>query len=91
MSRLACLVAVAMGLAAVAGAQESRGTIQGTVKDPQGAIVANASVVVTNVDTKTAVNTRTSEVGRFSAASDARQLYGDGGRSRFQEGNPAGD
>ncbi len=67
MSRLACLVAAAMGLAVVAAAQESRGTIQGSVKDPQGAIVANASVVVTNVDTKTAVTTRTSEVGRFSA------------------------
>ena len=55
MSRLACLVAVALGLAAVAGAQESRATLQGTVKDPQG-VVAGASVVVTP-DTKTAVIT----------------------------------
>src|SRR5215831_432895 len=66
MNSLACLVAAAMGLAVVAGAQESRGTIQGTVKDPQGGVVANAGVMVTNVDTKAAVNTRTSEVGRFS-------------------------
>src|SRR5215467_13903109 len=67
MSRIACLVAVALGLAVVAGAQESRGSIQGTVKDPQGAVIAGANVVVENTDTKTTVSLKTSEVGRFSA------------------------
>jgi hypothetical protein len=67
MCRLACLVAVVLGLAAVAGAQESRGTIQGTVRDVQGAVVAGASVVVTNTNTKTTVTLKTSEVGRYSA------------------------
>jgi hypothetical protein len=67
MSRIACLVAVALGLAVVAGAQESRGTIQGTVKDPQGAVIAGATVVVTNVDTKTKVNLTSSAVGHYIA------------------------
>jgi len=67
MSRIACLVAAALGLAVVAGAQESRGTIQGTVKDPQGALVAGANVVVTNADTKTVTSLKTSAVGRFIA------------------------
>jgi hypothetical protein len=67
MSRIACLVAVALGLAAVAGAQESRGTIQGTVKDPQGAVISGATVVVTNSETKTLVALKSSEVGRFTA------------------------
>ncbi len=67
MRRLSCLVAVALGLAAVAGAQESRGTIQGAVKDPQGAIVAGASVTITNTDTRTTVGLKTSAVGRYIA------------------------
>src|SRR5438874_8514297 len=67
MARLACLVAVALGLASVAGAQESRGTIQGTVKDSQGAVIAGANVTVTNTNTRTTVALKTSEVGRFNA------------------------
>jgi|GEM_PF-251037 len=67
MSRIVCLVAVALGLAVVAGAQESRGTIQGTVKDPQGGVIAGASVVVTNADTKTTATLKSSAVGRFIA------------------------
>ena len=67
MRRLACLVAAALGFAALASAQESRATIQGTVKDPQGAIIAGANVTVTNTDTRTTVALKTSEVGRFIA------------------------
>src|SRR6266545_125972 len=67
MPRLACLVAVALSLAAVAGAQESRGTIQGTVKDPQGAVVSGANVVITNTDTQTTAATKSNDAGRFVA------------------------
>lgn len=67
MSRIACLVAAALGLAMAAGAQESRGTIQGTVKDLQGALVAGANVVVTNMGTRTIVTLKTSAVGHFVA------------------------
>src|SRR5215472_12055063 len=67
MRSIVCLVAAALGLAVVAGAQESRGTIQGTVKDQQGAVVAGATVTVTNTDTKTTVSLKSSEVGRYVA------------------------
>jgi hypothetical protein len=67
MRHLVCLVAVALGFAAAAGAQESRGTIQGTVKDQQGAVVAGATVTITNTDTKTTVSLKSSEVGRYAA------------------------
>ena len=58
MKRIAYLVVAIVMLAGLAGAQEARCTIQGTVKDPQGGLVANASVVITNTDTKT------TEIGR---------------------------
>ena len=36
MKRIVCLLAAILLLAGLAAAQETRGTIQGTVKDPQG-------------------------------------------------------
>ena len=65
MHRLPCLVAVAVSLAVVVSAQESRGTIQGTVKDPQGAVMVGANVLVTNLDTQTPTSTKSNEAGRF--------------------------
>src|SRR5215471_9924924 len=59
------VVVTALCLAVVAGAQESRGTIQGTVKDPQGAFIASANVVVSNIDTQTTSLTKSNEAGRF--------------------------
>jgi len=67
MRRLVCLVAVLLGIAVATGAQESRGTIQGTLKDPQGGLVAGATVTVTNVDTKTTVGLKSGVVGRYMA------------------------
>ena len=67
MSRSACLLAVALSLAVVAGAQENRGTIQGTVKDPQGATVSGATVTIVNNETNGNVSLKTSEVGRYMA------------------------
>ena len=65
MRRIACLVAAISMLAGIAGAQESRATIQGTVKDPQGGLVAGATVVVINTDTKTTVDLKTGANGRY--------------------------
>src|SRR6516164_7556607 len=65
MFRSISVVVTALILAAVAGAQESRGTIQGTVKDPQGALIAGASVTISNSDTKTTSLTKSNEAGRF--------------------------
>src|SRR5687767_14816609 len=53
--------------AAVLWGQKDTGTISGTVKDPTGALVPEASVRVLNVLTGIAFNTRTNETGHFSA------------------------
>lgn len=49
--RLAALVACVLCLGAAAFAQTVTGTLQGTVKDPNGAVVPGATVVVHNVET----------------------------------------
>jgi hypothetical protein len=56
-----------LGLAVVASAQEARGTIQGTVKDPQNAVIAGANVVVVNTETQATTTTVSNETGRFIA------------------------
>lgn len=67
MNRSISLVGIVLGLAVGAFAQESRGTIQGTVTDQQGAVVAGASVVVTETATKTSVSLKTNETGHYLA------------------------
>ena len=46
--------------------QEYRGTISGTVTDPNGAVVPGAKVAVKNVNTNIAVNVVTNESGAFT-------------------------
>ncbi|MBZ5623766.1 MAG: carboxypeptidase regulatory-like domain-containing protein [Acidobacteriia bacterium] len=46
-------------------AQESRGSITGKILDPQNAIVPNANIVVTNVETNVAKRTVTNQTGYF--------------------------
>jgi hypothetical protein len=65
MTRIAWIVAATVLVAGQAAAQETRGTIQGTVKDPQGGVVAAAIVVVTNADTNVPVSAKTDTVGVF--------------------------
>ncbi len=48
-------------------AQQFYGTITGTVTDPTGAVVANASVKVTNVDTNVTVALKTNNAGVYVA------------------------
>src|SRR5512134_1599926 len=59
---LLCVVAATNALA-----QESRGTITGTVVDASGAVVPGASVTITNVARGTTVTVVTNEVGYFQA------------------------
>jgi len=54
-------------LLCVAEAQVITGTILGTVTDPSGAAVVQATVVVTNQDTGAAVTTQTSNSGDYEA------------------------
>ena len=49
--------------------QSERGTISGLVKDPSGAVVANAKVTVTNTATNSVVVVSTSQTGDYSALS----------------------
>lgn len=59
--RLAC----ALFFAALCFGQESRGTIAGHVVDPQGAVIPNASVTITNTETNTSSRTVTNDTGYF--------------------------
>src|SRR5271170_4436580 len=63
------------------GAQTTAGSIVGTVTDPSGAIVAGATVTITNIGTNIAVKTTSDssgeyvvtplEVGKYSVAVEA--------------------
>jgi hypothetical protein len=69
--RLLSALFVVMALLAVSGplrAQDITGSIAGTVKDPSGAVVADATVTITNMDTGLRVRTgRTNGYGEYSA------------------------
>lgn len=55
------------GLLAPYAYADVNGTIRGTVTDPQGAVIAGASVKIVNVATNLERNVTTSEVGTFEA------------------------
>ena len=58
---LASLVAAAIATAQVGGS----GTIQGTVTDPSGSVVAGAAVITSNVETGVETSRKTTEAGFF--------------------------
>jgi hypothetical protein len=62
------LVAAALlplAFANLCSAQEARGTIAGTVTDPQGAVIPGASIMITNTGTNVVNRTQTSALGYF--------------------------
>ncbi len=61
------VIALAMLTSVSAFAQETRSTILGTVKDQSGAIVAGATVDVTNTETNTTTKLSTNSSGYFEA------------------------
>ena len=66
-----------LGLPALA--QNATGTLVGHVKDASGAVIPNADVTVTNVDTGEAKTLTTNGAADFTAPlAQARQLPGDG-------------
>jgi hypothetical protein len=58
-----CLIVVFAG---AAHAQVTTGRISGAATDPNGAVVPNAAVKVTNLDTNASLQTKTSEDGSFA-------------------------
>lgn len=52
-----------------AQANVQAGTIQGVVTDPQGGVVPNAKVTITNKDTSAQISTATSSAGQYSSGS----------------------
>ena len=58
--------ALAVSLAGVSFGQEMTGSIEGTVKDPQGNVVPGVNVTVTGVDIGFNRTATTDNVGRFT-------------------------
>jgi hypothetical protein len=61
------VLVVLLGVAATVSAQSFLGTIRGTVTDPQGAVVAKASILITDEDTGVPRTAETDAEGRFEA------------------------
>src|SRR6187402_2545227 len=63
---LCAIVAVCLSTFVNVFGQEFRGTITGTVNDPNGAAIPGATVIVKNVDTNVAATVKTNEDGSFT-------------------------
>jgi len=59
-------ISLIVGLASVARAQVTTGTISGTVTDPNGAVVTGANVKATNLDTNSSRSTSSDSDGHFA-------------------------
>jgi hypothetical protein len=62
----ATLLILFFGLGASALAQSDRGSINGRVVDPSGAVVPDAKVTVTNIETNTTAEAKTNDEGNFT-------------------------
>ena len=61
-----CAVLMLLFSFGIAIAQEFRGTISGTINDPNGAIVPAATVTVQNIETNVTATATTNEQGAFT-------------------------
>ena len=67
MRRLTSVILMLLLLASVpAFGQSTRGSLSGVVKDPSGAAIANATVVVKNTATNEEAKATTNQLGAFS-------------------------
>src|SRR5688572_3468314 len=64
--RAGCLLVLVAACAFPAAAQSNKGTITGTVTDPNGAVVKDAKVTATNVATGEAREATTGDEGTYS-------------------------
>ena len=67
MQKFVLCAAVLAAFAPLASAQEARGTILGRVTDPQDAVIANATIQVTNIATGLTANLHTNDQGNYQA------------------------
>src|SRR5690348_12856471 len=65
-TKLNWVAALLLSCAASIYAQESRGTVNGRVSDPSGAIVPGAEVRAINEQTNVAASAKTNDAGNFS-------------------------
>ena len=75
MFRCTRLAALSLALVISVFAQSDRGTITGAVRDASGAVIAAATVVVTNRATNVANTLTTNEVGEYTVGSLPAGLY----------------
>src|SRR5215469_15649274 len=66
--RVVSLTAVLLCIAGLAWGQKDTGSIVGTVRDPSGAVVADAKVVVSDVERGQTFETKTSDAGEYVAS-----------------------
>jgi outer membrane receptor protein involved in Fe transport len=69
MQRLGILSLLLLFLAVSARAQVSTASISGVIRDPAGAVIPGASIVLTNVDTSVARTSTTNEAGAYGFVS----------------------
>src|ERR1035438_6053673 len=65
MKRVFAILQLACLLAASAWAQSTYGTLLGSVKDPAGAVIPNATITALEVNTHISKTTKTSGLGSF--------------------------
>jgi len=70
MSTLLCLT-----LLTVVSAQSDRGAITGTVSDPDGALIPNATIIATSSGSQTEYKTQSTETGNYTLASMPAGIY----------------
>jgi carboxypeptidase family protein len=63
-----CILACALLFSGIVNAQETRGSILGTVTDSSGAVVSGATVIVTNTDINASTTLTTNDKGYYEAA-----------------------
>ena len=66
MKRLASVILAIVFLTGLAAAQEMRSTLTGRVTDPTGAILANAQIVITNMETGATTTVKSNSAGVYT-------------------------
>ncbi len=74
-SRVVLLIGATLLFSALLSAQLNRGVIEGTLTDPQGAVIPGVEVTITNVETNVAASLKTNNAGYFRVEDLVPGLY----------------